>query len=269
MAKVVACVIARTVSSRLPLKILRRIDTSGLSMIDFLITRLKQVKSIDEIFLCTSYEPVDDIMEDIAERNHVKIYRGSPDQVIERLLAVGKICQADVVLRITGDNPFTSYEYIDQQVGFLVEKELDYVRLIDSPLGAAAEAIRYDALVRCNEMMDPAVSEYLMLYIFEPTHFKCGVIKPLRDDYSSYSVTVDVPDDLKRSRMLIGHYHGNGIDIKLEDIVAIYQKENLPAAVIKPSGKIKLPYGKEISFEEFKADMERRTNSSMLKRLYE
>jgi spore coat polysaccharide biosynthesis protein SpsF len=269
MVKVVACIIARTVSSRLPLKVLRRIDTQGHCMIDFLIARLKLTRAIDEIFICTSDEAVDEILEDIAERNNIQIYRGSPDKVINRLLAVGQLTKADILLRITGDNPFTSYEYIDQQIDFMLTNNLEYVRLIDSPLGATAEAIRYDALIRCNEKMDPSVSEYLMLYIFEPRDFNCGVIKPFPEDYSHYSVTVDWPVDLTRSRKLIELYGENSIPIKLSNILTIYKQHELPAMVIKPSGKIKLPYEKEISFEQFKVDMERRTQSSLMLKLYE
>ena len=101
MAKVVACVIARTVSKRLPLKILRDLKP-GLSMIDFLIQRIKSVDKIDEIYLCTSEEAVDDILADVVSRNGIKLYRGSADAVIERMLAVGDIEKADVLIRITG-----------------------------------------------------------------------------------------------------------------------------------------------------------------------
>ena len=104
--KVVACIIARTVSKRLPLKVLRDL-INGVSMIDFLVQRIKKVSEIDEIYICTSINIVDDILEDVAIRNDIKIYRGSEDEVIERMISVGDLEQADVLLRITGDNPLT------------------------------------------------------------------------------------------------------------------------------------------------------------------
>lgn len=268
MAKVVACIVARTVSTRLPLKVLRHL-TKGLNMLDFLIDRLKHTSCIDEIFICTSNEPVDEIMEDIARQNQVGVYRGSPDQVIERMIAVGKLTHADIVLRITGDNPLTSFEYIDRQIKFLVEENLDYVRLIEVPLGATAEVMKYDALLKCNDIMDPSTSEYLMLFIFEPKDFRCGVIKPFKEDFSFYTITVDTTEDLMRTRQLMEHYSGDVSGMLLKDVINIYQKHNLASSVIKPSGKIKLPYGKEISYSEFKIDMDRRINSSRILRLYE
>src|SRR5205085_384009 len=154
------------------------------------IQRLKAVRAIDEVFICTSHESVDDILEDVAARNGIKVYRGSPENVIDRMLAVGEIADASILLRITGDNPFTSTEYIDMQIELLKNKQLDYVRLIDVPVGATAEVMTREALIRCYDMMDPSVSEYLMLFMFEPKHFKCGVIKPFQEDHSSLTITV-------------------------------------------------------------------------------
>ena len=164
MAKVVACIIARTVSTRLPLKIFRDL-TPGISMIEFLIKRIKSVQEIDEVYLCTSTESVDDIMEDVASRNGVKLFRGSADEVIQRMISVGEIESADVLLRITGDNPLTSTEYISHQIQFLIENQLDYVRVVDVPIGATAEVISFAALKDCYSKMDKSVSEYLMLFL--------------------------------------------------------------------------------------------------------
>lgn len=266
MSRTAACIIARTVSTRLPLKVLRDVG-NGQSMLDFLIGRLKTVPEIDTIYLCTSKEPVDDILEDVAFRNQVNIYRGSADQVIERMLAVGRIENADILLRITGDNPFTSVEYIPAQIQYLKEKSLDYVRLVRVPIGATAEVMRSEALKRCNERMDPSVSEYLLLYMFDPEHFKCGVMQVLEGEYSLYSLTVDTPDDLIRTREIIRNLDSGYL---LKDIIRYYQnhEDSLPAVRIPAEGSIKLPYDKQISFSEFEQDIDRRINLSEKVLLY-
>ncbi len=270
MAKVVACIIARTVSKRLPLKVLRDLRP-GLSMLEFLIQRVRAVDCIDEVYICTSKENVDDILEDVAVRNKVKIYRGSADEVIERMLAVGELEKADVLLRITGDNPFTSTEYIPRQLELLQRKNLDYVRVIEVPIGATAELMTFNALKRCNEMMDPSVSEYLMLYMFEPRHFRCGVVKAFDDDYSSYSVTVDTYDDFRRSLGLLDALQWKqGDEVTLRQIISVYEdpEVDLPAKRIGSGGDVKLPYGKVVSFREFSDDMRRRVQESELMKTY-
>ncbi|MBI3519736.1 MAG: hypothetical protein HY062_10315 [Bacteroidetes bacterium] len=270
MAKVVACIIARTVSKRLPLKILRDLEP-GLSMIDFLVQRVKSVDEIDEVYLCTSVDPADDILEDIAFRNNIKLYRGSPDAVIERMLEVGEMENADVLIRITGDNPLASIEFVKNQLQLLESNKLDYVRVVDVPIGATTEVMTTDALKKCYSLMDPGVSEYLMLFLFEPDNFKCGIIKAFKDDYSNFSVTVDTNNDLIRTKRILTLLGLKHTDIMLKDIMSLYQNENvtLPAMKISSGGSIKYPYDKIISFEEFCEDMNRRKASATLVKLYE
>lgn len=269
MAKIVACIIARTVSQRLPLKVLRDI-TTGVSMIEFLIDRIKTISSVDEIYICTSKESVDDIFEDIVIRTGVKIYRGSSDAVIERMIEVGNIEKADFVLRITGDNPFSSVEYVNDQIEFLIQEKLDYVRLVDVPIGASIEVINYEALCDCYSKMDHSVSEYLMLFLFEPNNYRCGIIKPFEQDFSRYSITVDIQDDYIRAKNLVLFCKK---DFSLKNIINLLTDDSIsdlfPKKEIILNGKVKYPYNQEITFEEFTKDMERRKEESILKNLYE
>jgi spore coat polysaccharide biosynthesis protein SpsF len=270
MTKVVACIIARTVSKRLPLKILRDLHP-GFSMIDFLISRIKQVKEINRIYLCTSTESVDDILEDVAFRNKISIYRGSAEMVIERMLAVGAMEQADVLLRITGDNPLTATEYIPLQLSLLLEKKLDYVRVVDVPIGATAELMTRQALIECNELMDPTMSEYLMLYMFDPSNFRCGVVKPFITDFGSYSITVDTPEDFERAKGILKALNWKRDEIiSQHDIISVFENEGieLKGKKILGVGDIKLPYGKTMTFDAFKKEISSRVNNSEILRLY-
>ena len=265
--KTVACIIARTVSTRLPLKVLRDL-TPGTTMIDFLVQRLKTVQQIDEIYICTSRQAVDDVLEDVALRNGIKIYRGSEDKVIERMIDVGKTEAADIVLRITADNPFTTTEYLDDQIQFLKEESLDYTRIVDVPIGASPEVIRFEALQDCYSKMDRSVSEYLMLFLFEPNDYQCGVLQVFPEDYSNFTVTVDTPTDLLRTKKVL-QLHGSH-EIKLKNILAIYKehKDELPVTEFAMAGDVKLPYGKTVTVQEFSEDMNRRKQQATIKKLY-
>lgn len=262
-AKTVACVIARTVSTRLPLKVLRSV-VDDYSMLDFIVQRLKLVSNIDEVYICTSDEAVDEILVDVAKRNQVKIYRGSPNAVIERLIAVGDLESADNVIRITGDNVFTSYEYLEEQINIHNENNLDYTRIVDIPIGTTAEVMRLSAVKLCLQKIDPEVSEYLLLFMFDPNNFKCGVIGigSLKNT-ANYTVTVDLPEDLKRTKEIFRFYDGDPIRIKLKDIVSIIDERRVANTIHELSGGVKMPYGKEISFEEFQNDMNDRRERSM------
>lgn len=272
MSKVVACIIARTVSTRLPLKVLRDFRPH-FSMLDFLIQNVKIQKEIDEVYLCTSREPVDDILEDVAARNNVKIYRGSPDQVIERMLSVGEKEDADLLIRITGDNPFTAVEFLPEQIRFLKKNNLDYVRVDDLPIGGTPEVFTFEALKKCNELMDPSLSEYLMLYMFEPKNFETGVIRAYEKSYAEYSLTVDTSQDFERTKIILDElgFDGDMNKIRFSNIVEILEDESIemPARRISGGGMIRMPEGDPVTFEAFKKDMARRINGSAKKSIYE
>lgn len=260
--KTVACVIARTVSTRLPLKVLRNVS-GEYSMLDFIIQRLKLVENIDEIYICTSFEAVDDILEDVAAKNCVKVYRGSPDRVIERLVSVGEISQADNIIRITGDNVFTSYEYLNEQIQIHNVNSLDYTRIIDVPIGATAEVMSLSALRRCYESIDPAISEYLLLFMFSPSNYNCGVVRiqSLKES-SDYTITVDTPADYNRTKKILESFDGNPLEIQLKEIVDLIDEHQIENSIYNASGIVKMPYGKEITFEEFHQDMANRIEQS-------
>ena len=262
MSKTIACVIARTTSSRLPLKILRLVNDE-FRMIDFILQRLKKISNISDIYLCTSYDPVDDIMEDVAHLNEVKLYRGSAESVIDRLVAVADIENGDNIIRITGDNVFTSTEYLQQQIEIHNNEQLDYTRIIGVPLGATAEVIKCSALKHCYERIDKAVSEYLMLYLFCPKIYLCGVISinGLKNS-SSYSVTVDTPSDLLRTREIFKLYCKNPLNITTKEILTIIDDNKLFDTVISSSDLIKMPYGEEITFANFQENMHKRQSAS-------
>lgn len=271
MYKVVACIIARTVSSRLPLKVLRDLIPNT-TILDFIIKNIQQNAEVDEIYLCTSNEPVDDILEDVAKRNSVKIYRGSANDVTERLSSVAEIEKADILVRITGDNPFCAVEYIQEQAEFIKSKGLDYVRVNELPIGASCEVFTVEALKKCMSEMDRSVSEYLMLFLFQPSKYRCGVLTIREESFGGFSLTVDLLDDLIRTRGILERleFDGDYSKVKLESILDIIKVEtSLPALRYEPSGDVKLPYGKTVPYSEFKRDMERRVNASFQKQLYE
>ncbi len=262
MTKVVACVIARTVSKRLPKKVFKEVYEQH-NMLDYIINRLKNCSKIDEIVLCTSSDSSDDELELTAIKNDVSIYRGSKSKVIERMIKVGQNYCADYLIRVTGDNVFTSYEYIDTQLEIIENNKLDYVRLHNVPIGTSAEIISFSALLDCYENMDPSISEYLMLYMFNPQRYKCGLVVPFNEDYSNYTLTVDTQNDYNRTLEIIDKSNVlDKLNIELKQLLMTAKKNNIRHLIYDAKGEVKYPYGKVISFEEYKLDMKNRIDNS-------
>ena len=80
-------------SKRLLVKFL--LKSCGVPMIGHLINRLKKVKSIDSIVLATTTNPQDDILAKYALKNSIQCFRGSENDVMERVIN-GEKFKADV-----------------------------------------------------------------------------------------------------------------------------------------------------------------------------
>lgn len=263
--KTIACIVARTVSTRLPLKIMRTV-TPGYTMLDFILQRVKKINSICDIYICTSYEPVDDILEDVAEKNGVNIYRGSAEMVIERLISVGEKTSAENIIRITGDNVFNAWEYVDDLIQVHCSEKLDYSRIVNLPFGATPEIMSMKALRVCNENIDPMLSEYLTIFMFDPKNFSCGMVKYADlDDFSDIILTVDTPLDLIRTKSVLSNYFCNDkLLITTNEIVEIISKSNIPYSKVNMNANVKLPNNVTVKFMDFLNDLKFRASKSKM-----
>lgn len=82
--KIVATIEARIGSTRLPGKSMKKIVDKP--MLQLLIERVKKSKMIDEIVVATTTNPADDIIEDLAKKMSISCFRGSEDDVLDRVL---------------------------------------------------------------------------------------------------------------------------------------------------------------------------------------
>ena len=92
-----------------------------------------------------------------------------------------------------------------------------------------AEVIRLDALVDCMSRIDPNVSEYLLLYMYDPQHINVAFCLLELEDLSSFTLTVDTSEDLNRTRQILSYYPPEDLyGIKLKDIVSIIRSYPIP-----------------------------------------
>ena len=122
MKNVVAIVQARVGSERLPGKILKKI--SNLSLIEWVIKRLKKSKKIKKIILATTRFKSDDILKKVAKKNRVSIYRGKSNDVLSRFYQAAKKSKSNTIIRVCADNPFIDYEQINLLIKIFFIKKL-------------------------------------------------------------------------------------------------------------------------------------------------
>jgi len=135
---------ARLKSERLPLKIIK--DLNGKTVIERLIDRIKEIKDISEIVLCTSANPQDKLLVDIAKENDIYYFNGDEDDVLKRLFNAAKFFNLDYFLGITADNPLITIHYSNLIVDEIKSNKYDFIKLVGLPLGAATYGMRVKAL---------------------------------------------------------------------------------------------------------------------------
>jgi len=235
-------------------------------MIDFIIQRVKKIKSISDIYICTSNEPVDDILEDVAEKNGVNIYRGSAEMVIERLISVGEKTSAENIIRITGDNVFNAWEFIDDLIEVHNREHLDYSRIVHLPFGATPEIMSMKGLKVCNDSIDPMLSEYLTIFMFDPKKYDCGIVRfSDLNDFSDVTLTVDTPLDLIRTKNILSNYFCNDkLRITTNEIMEIISNSHIPYARVNINANVKLPNNVTMNFRDFMNDLNFRASQSKM-----
>lgn len=98
---------ARMNSTRLPGKVL--IDFCGKPMLLFQINLLEMYNLHTEVVVATSHNPLDGKIVSFCKDHGIKYVRGSEDNVFERFQIAAEKFGFEHVIRLTGDNPLTSY----------------------------------------------------------------------------------------------------------------------------------------------------------------
>ncbi len=222
--KVAITITARMKSERLPLKVVRYIK--GKPMIEHQIDRLKLVKGADEIIMCTSVNPQDAILVDIAEKNNIKWFRGSEEDVLDRIYGAAKKHNVDFVVSITADNPLVDLVHMDKIITKFKETNADYITCKKLPIGAFSYGIKVKALAKVIELKKEKDTEVWGKLFEERKEFKKIDLEVEKElVHPEIRLTVDEEQDLELVRKIFDQFYVNRNDFALKDIIR-YVSEN-------------------------------------------
>ena len=254
---VVIALIARLKSQRLPNKVLKPF-LNDLLIAD-LYTKLDASKYTKAVFLATSKLAEDMPLVQEAEHRNMKIFKGHAVSVIDRMLSLAWQEKAGAIFRVTGDNPFTDTNLVDEMILLYQQNDLDYVRVNNVPFGVSAELFSTKYLWNLYLKMDnPMYSEYLSWFILNDKDVKMGCIdiESNVENLDSINLSIDYPEDLENSYTMLKRINKKQItDITITDIVR--NSTNFPR--VDPTKEIKLPNVKSINLREY-LDMFRHAN---------
>jgi len=197
---------ARLKSTRLPLKVMKELN--GEPMIQRIVGRAKQIHGIppSDIIICTSPNPQDRPLIEVAEKTGVSAFLGDPDDVLRRLHDAALLHKLDYALGITADNPLFSIEYSNKIVDSIRQKKPDFVKIRGLPFGAATWGMNIKALrtiCKVKPIIDTEIWGYL---IDRPDLFHVVTIEAeaaLRRP--QYRLTLDYKEDYELLNHLYTH----------------------------------------------------------------
>lgn len=208
--KMFAIIEARMTSSRLPGKVL--LDAIGQSMLHHLVVRLRAVPSLDGIVLATTVNVTDDVLESFAESERIACFRGSEDDVMERVIGAAESVQADVIVEITGDCPIIDPQIVEQTIRMYRAHDADYVsnaKIRSYPDGMDAQVLSLEVLKRSASLTRAQLDrEHVTLHIrnhpelFSHVH----LVAPPEMHWPELGLTLDEPDDYKLLKRIIEHF---------------------------------------------------------------
>lgn len=202
--KIAAIIQARCGSTRLPNKTFANICEAPL--IWHVVNRLSFASTLTEIVLATTTNPEDDKLCEWADVNHIKTFRGSENNVLNRYSKAAKFVNADVVVRVTADDPFKEPNLIDQAVRKLLDSRADFVSNNyppSYPEGLDVEVFTKLALDKAEkEAISLFEKEHVTQYFYHHlSSFKFFNISH-SSDLSHFRWTIDTEEDLMMVRRI-------------------------------------------------------------------
>ena len=195
----VAIVQARMGSTRLPGKIMRKIGVKPLFKVIY--DRIKKANTLNGVVFATTNSPLDDHFCSQLENLQIQYTRGSEENVLSRYFQAACEFDADIIVRVTCDDPFKDPGIIDRCVQPLLSNGYDFSSNIISKSfaeGIDVECFTYELLEKMHlHCTEPKQLEHVTPYCYENldtlSYFSLKDI----DDFSEYRLTLDNHVDLQ------------------------------------------------------------------------
>jgi len=231
--KIGAIIQARTSSTRLPKKILKPLPyDSDITALQQVIRRTKKSDLLDEVIVATTTDKEDEIITKIAEKEGVRWFRGSRDDVLSRYYYSAKENNLDVIVRITSDCPCIDWNIIDNTILYHLEMKADYTSNSITkpfPLGLGVEVINFSVLENSyKNAEDIYYREHVTTYIKDnPEIFKIGDYKaPEEYFHPDVRLTLDTVHDYALLCYIFDNlYYENKFFSSLDILNLILKKE--------------------------------------------
>lgn len=232
--RIIATIECRMTSSRLPGKVM--LSSCGRPMLAHLIERLQRVAQLDGIVLATTVNATDDCIVALAKELGVSCFRGSEEDVLQRVLLAAQQEEADLIVEITGDCPLLDPEVTSQTIDlYLNNPGCDYVAndlVLSYPLGMDVQVFSTELLALADrEGLTAPDREHVSWYIVRhPERFRLLTLPaPPSLRWPDLRLTLDEEEDFRLIDAVLRELYPQKPDFSLVDIVELLRRN--PALV--------------------------------------
>lgn len=202
----------------------------GKCLLELVVRRFQLARKLDGVWVATTDKKADDPVAEWCERNSINYYRGSEDDVLDRVVNTALTAKADAIVQMGADSAYLDYKIIDELVEIYCGGEYDYVcndMPLSYPLGIYGHVVRVQALADLNARTDITAKdrEDVVRLIFErPEKYRIKNIEAsARHTFPQLRFTIDYPEDMKQVCEIYRRF--NKIDFALDDLLELYRQE--------------------------------------------
>jgi len=226
---IIAIIQARTGSTRLPNKVLKILYDK--TLIEHIIERVEYSKLITDIVVATTTLEEDIELVRLLKSKNKNVTTGSSENVLDRFYNTAIYYHADIIVRITADDPFKDPEIIDNAIKLLIENNYDYVSNTIKPTfpeGLDIEVFKFKALKIAYENAQlNSDKEHVTPYIWKNNNsFKIFNFEYTKD-LSQMRWTIDYEEDYKFAQKIYQELYNKNKIFLFRDILNLINKKNI------------------------------------------
>jgi spore coat polysaccharide biosynthesis protein SpsF len=214
----------REKATRLPKKVL--LEIKGKTVTEHLIDRLKTAILPDMVVLCTSVDPRDTILVEIAKKCNIPYFTGSEDDKLDRYLQAATQFGVDFMVIVDGDDIFCDPGHIDKKIVKFQETNADFIYCPDLPLGAASSGIKLEALKKVCEIKAENDTEVWGGYFLNTGLFKVAKLDVEDEElrHPEVRMTLDYQEDYEFFKAVFEGLYRPDIVFTLKEIMRLLKE---------------------------------------------
>lgn len=215
---------ARLKSSRLPRKAL--LPLAGMPALAHMIERIRRAKRIDTIVLCTSTNPHDEALAELAAQEGIGCYRGSEEDVLVRLRDAARLHRLDYLVNLTADCPLIDPIHIDAVVETYERTRAHLMLASRLPTGSGLWGLDVEAVERVCELKAETETECWVEYFTKAGEFRVHELEvDPSSEHQGLKTSLDYPEDYVFLQRVFAELYVPGRIFSLADILELVRRK--------------------------------------------